>query len=73
MSEIELNINIDEANLMLEALGQLPFARVYALIAKIQDQAAQQFKDKETQATTEASGVTQLDAKVDECIEGRGA
>ena len=33
---------IGEANLMLEALGNLPFIRVIALIGKIQGQAGQQ-------------------------------
>lgn len=42
MNEIELKITVEEANLMLEALGQLPFARVYALVAKLQQQASAQ-------------------------------
>ena len=42
MKEIQLNVSIDEANLILEALGNLPFARVYALIGKIQEQAGNQ-------------------------------
>jgi hypothetical protein len=39
MNEITLQITVDEANLILEALGNLPFVRVYALIAKLQQQA----------------------------------
>ncbi len=42
MSEIRLDLSIDDANLILEALGQLPFARVYALVGTIQEQASQQ-------------------------------
>ena len=42
MQEISLKVTIDEANLILEGLGNLPFARVYALIAKLQEQAGQQ-------------------------------
>jgi hypothetical protein len=42
MKEIELRLTIDEANLILEALGNLPFIKVYALIGKIQDQAGHQ-------------------------------
>ena len=42
MKEINLQISIDEANLILEALGTQPFARVFALIGKIQEQAGQQ-------------------------------
>jgi hypothetical protein len=46
MKEINLTINIDEANLILEALGNLPFARVFALIGKIQEQSSQQINKK---------------------------
>jgi predicted homoserine dehydrogenase-like protein len=45
--DIALSVSIDEANVILEALGALPFARVYTLIAKIQTQAAQQLKAAE--------------------------
>jgi hypothetical protein len=41
-SEIKLKLSLDEANLMLEALGNMPFVRVYALIAKVQEQAGLQ-------------------------------
>jgi len=44
MQEINLKVTIDEANLILEGLGNLPFAKVYGLVAKIQEQAAQQLK-----------------------------
>ncbi len=40
--EITLKVNTDQANLILEALGNLPFVRVYALIGRIQQQAAAQ-------------------------------
>jgi hypothetical protein len=42
MKEINLQLTIEEANLILEALGNLPFVKVYALISKIQAQAGQQ-------------------------------
>jgi hypothetical protein len=42
MRELNLNITVDEANLILEAIGHLPFARVYQLVAKLQQQASQQ-------------------------------
>jgi hypothetical protein len=42
MQEINLRLTIEEANLILEGLGNLPFAKVYALVGKIQDQAGQQ-------------------------------
>ena len=47
MSEINLQVTIDEANVILEGLGQLPFAKVFALVAKLQEQAAQQLKQDE--------------------------
>ncbi len=42
MKEINLQINLEEVNLILEALGNLPFIKVYTLIGKIQEQAGQQ-------------------------------
>jgi hypothetical protein len=50
MKEINLTVNIDEANLILEALGNLPFVRVFALIGKIQEQSSQQI-NKENRST----------------------
>lgn len=44
MNTIKLELDIDETNLILEALGQLPFARVYTLIARIQEQARTQLQ-----------------------------
>ena len=42
MKELNLEVTIDETNLILEGLGNLPFAKVYQLVAKIQQQAAEQ-------------------------------
>jgi len=44
MQEIELRLPIDDINLILEGLGNLQFAKVYAVIGKIQEQAAQQIR-----------------------------
>ena len=44
MKTVNLQLSIDEANLILEALGNMPYSRVYALIAKIQEQASQQLR-----------------------------
>jgi hypothetical protein len=44
MRELELKVTIEEANLILEGLGNLAFARVYSLIAKIHEQAGQQLR-----------------------------
>jgi hypothetical protein len=45
---IKLDLTIDDTNLILEALGQLPFARVYALIGRIQEQARAQLDAEKT-------------------------
>lgn len=45
MNEIKLTITIDEANLVLEALGNQPFVKVFELIGKIQKQAGQQLAE----------------------------
>jgi len=39
---IQLELTLEETNLILEALGALPFVRVYALIGRIQERARQQ-------------------------------
>ncbi len=44
MKPIKLELSIDETNLILEALGQLPFTRVFALIGRIQEQARTQLQ-----------------------------
>jgi hypothetical protein len=47
MKDITLQMTTDEANLILEALGNLPFVKVYALIGKSQDQARQQLSESD--------------------------
>ena len=42
MQEIALTLSIEETNAILNALGNAPFKDVYALIAKIQQQASTQ-------------------------------
>jgi hypothetical protein len=44
MKNIHLDLTIEETNLVLEALGAMPFARVYALIGRIQESARQQLE-----------------------------
>lgn len=44
MTTIKLELDIEETNLILEALGQQPFVRVYKLIGRIQDQAREQMQ-----------------------------
>jgi hypothetical protein len=44
MKSIQFDLTLEETNLVLEALGQLPFARVYHLIGRLQDRARQQLE-----------------------------
>lgn len=44
MPDIQLRLTIDELNLVLEGIGNLPFARVFALVGKIQAQAGAQLQ-----------------------------
>ena len=54
--DIHLQLTTDEINLILESLGNLPFVKVYALIAKTQQQASAQLtKPADSSASLEAS------------------
>jgi len=44
---IKLELEVNEVNGVLNALGQMPFVQVQALIAKIQRQAEPQVKTEE--------------------------
>lgn len=44
MNDIHLKLTVDEVNVIFEALGQQPFAKVYELIGKINEQADEQLK-----------------------------
>ncbi len=44
MKELNFKVSVEETNLILEGLGNLPFARVYALVEKIQRQASEQLR-----------------------------
>ena len=63
MKDITLEITVDEANIILEALGNLPFARVYVLIGKIQEQAGRQINADGAHA--DAKGVDQASPGVE--------
>ena len=41
-TELRLSVSVDEANLILKGLGKLPFAQVFSLVAKLQEQARAQ-------------------------------
>lgn len=44
MHTIHLTLSLDEANLILEALGAQPYVRVHQLVQKIQQQAQAQLQ-----------------------------
>jgi hypothetical protein len=44
MQEINLKLGVDDVNMILEGVGGLPFTRVYLLVGKIQEQAAEQLR-----------------------------
>ncbi len=48
MTEINLRVSLDDANLILDALGQQPFAKVFTLVNKIQQQASEQINGGES-------------------------
>lgn len=54
MKDISLTLTIEETNLVLEALGNLPFARVFAVIGKIQEQARHQLSNETPAVETNA-------------------
>jgi hypothetical protein len=41
---IKLELEVEDTNLILEALGALPFVRVYQVISRIQEQARAQIQ-----------------------------
>ncbi len=45
---IDFKLSLDEANLILKALGKLPFEQVYELIGKLNRQANSQLKNFNT-------------------------
>ena len=55
MKEVNLKLTLDEANVVLNSLGNLPFVQVSQLISKIQLQAGEQLngngKTKEVDKT----------------------
>jgi len=59
VEKINLELSVDEANTLLEALGEMPYRKVYELIIKIQQQASSQLGDKgQPAAITDAAETT---------------
>lgn len=57
-SSIRLELAVDDVNLVLEALGKLPFVQVYQVIARIQAQAQAQIQG--------AGGDAQMRVEIDD-------
>jgi hypothetical protein len=61
MKEVNLKLTVEEANAVLNALGNLPFVQVSQLIGKLQLQAGQQLNgngsDKDEVKTTKKEKV----------------
>ncbi len=55
MTTIQLSLTLEETNTVLEALGQMPYARVYLLIAKIQQQASAHLYEDQRPALEKSS------------------
>ena len=56
MQEINLRLAVEDVNVILEGVGNLPFAKVYTLVGKIQQQAAQQIRADQAARPEEPSG-----------------
>jgi len=63
MKDLKFDFTIEETNLILEALGDMPFNKVFGLINKIQQQAASQLDgaNMNGEASHSASNVPQID------------
>lgn len=42
MKEVNLKLNVNEVNMVIKALGQLPYNQVYEIIGRIHTQASEQ-------------------------------
>lgn len=51
MNPIRLELTVEETNLILEALGNLPFVKVHELIGKIHQQASSQITNNSVSQT----------------------
>lgn len=52
-TQIDLKLSVEEINTVLEALGQMPFVRVFSLIENLQQQASRQL----SRANSEPNGL----------------
>jgi hypothetical protein len=61
MQEIKLSLTVEDANLVLEGLGSLPYGKVFNAVATIQQQAQAQMKSAQS-AQSEAESVPEKTA-----------
>jgi len=52
MKELQFNVTVEEANIILEGLGKLPFERVFNVVGKLQNQANEQMKTIESNGSS---------------------
>ena len=52
MDQMKINLSLDETNIVLNALGDLPYKQVFQLIQKIQQQAGRQLESDNGQEVT---------------------
>lgn len=54
--KLNIQLSLDEANTILEALGHMPYQRVYRIVESIQQQAAQQLQPQNGLARAAENG-----------------
>jgi hypothetical protein len=59
MSQIKLELHLDEVNMVLASLGQLPFVQVAGLVDKIKEQATPQVPVPDVSAVPEVPETVQ--------------
>ena len=79
MNELNFKLTVNEANTILQALGNMPFVQVYPLIQKLQQQAAQQMegnleapKPQEAPATASTAPTAAGATQAAETVEANG-
>jgi hypothetical protein len=55
MQTLQITLTLEEVNLILEALGELPFRRVHLVVSSIQQQATAQLSESRKPAAEENS------------------
>jgi hypothetical protein len=56
LQQLTIKLSLDEANVILAALGNLPFIQVHSLIHNLQNQVAPQLADIEQKSMNQTNG-----------------